>query len=262
MNLASSMKSTARKILGDDLVDKVRTYPRDVRTASIQRELPAKTIEAIKLVKQKRWTFLTDARLARLAQACMKTEHLDGAIVETGCALGGSSIVMAATKRPDRELHIYDVFGQIPPPSERDGTDCHDDYSRIASGNAKGIGTHDTYYGYVENLYDQVKSHFETAGYRVDANTVAMHRGLVEDTLKLTGPVRLAHIDVDWYDPVMLSLQRLEPLLPVGGVIQLDDYFDYSGCIKATDDYFRDPPGGRRYARETWTGALTLTRVS
>jgi len=43
--------------------------------------------------------------------------------------------------------------------------------------------------------------------------------------------------DVDWYDPVKTCLDRIWPHLIVGGVIILDDYQDWGGCRKATDEF-------------------------
>src|SRR5262245_51619004 len=54
-----------------------------------------------------------------------------GIIVETGCALGGSAIVLASAKSAERPLFVYDVFGMIPPPSARDGADVHGRYEVI-----------------------------------------------------------------------------------------------------------------------------------
>ncbi len=59
-----------------------------------------------------------------------------GAFIEAGCALGGSAIVLAASKHPWRPLLVYDVFGMIPPPSERDGTDVVQRYEEIKAGQA------------------------------------------------------------------------------------------------------------------------------
>jgi hypothetical protein len=48
----------------------------------------------------------------------------------------------------------------------------------------------------------------------------------------------LAHIDVDWYEPVHVSLERIEPRLSPGGALVIDDYEDWSGCRRAVDEYF------------------------
>jgi asparagine synthase (glutamine-hydrolysing) len=62
--------------------------------------------------------------------------------------------------------------------------------------------------------------------------------GLFEDTLYIAEPVALAHIDCDWYQSVMLCLERITPHLIPGGVLVIDDYRDWAGCKRAVDEYF------------------------
>ena len=68
---------------------------------------------------------------------------------------------MCAAKRKDRKLTIYDVFGVIPAPSERDEQDVHDRYDVIRRGKSEGIRG-DLYYGYVENLLERVLARIPT----------------------------------------------------------------------------------------------------
>jgi asparagine synthase (glutamine-hydrolysing) len=70
-------------------------------------------------------------------------------------------------------------------------------------------------------------------------------RGLFEDTIRLDGPVALAHLDGDWYESTMTCLTRIAPLLVSGGRIVLDDYYTWSGCRRAVDEYFADREGFR-----------------
>ena len=62
----------------------------------------------------------------------------------------------------------------------------------------------------------------------------------MQQTMFVDGPVALAHIDVDWYDPVTVCLQRICPKLVPGGCVVVDDYNDWSGCARACEDYFRE----------------------
>jgi len=71
---------------------------------------------------------------------------------------------------------------------------------------------------------------------------VQLHRGLFQDTLHPTGPVALAHIDCDWYEPVKVCLRRIGEHLSPGGLMVLDDYMDYGGCRTATDRYLAEHP--------------------
>lgn len=190
-------------------------------------------------VKEQGLTYLNNNKLASLLHLIADIEEngVEGDILEAGCALGGSAILMATAKNTERAMHIYDVFGMIPPPGEKDGQDVHERYAKIARGDSKGINGN-KYYGYEDDLYNKVLRSFEEHGVPAEANNVVLHKGLVQDTLTGEGPVALAHVDVDWYDPVMTCLERVMPRLSPGGAMVLDDYFDWSGCRKAVDEFF------------------------
>jgi O-methyltransferase len=226
------------------------------------RPLPSKVREAIETVRSQNLTYLTEAKLNALATLCLKLDDRDipGVIIETGCALGGSSIVMSAAKKQARKLWVYDVFSMIPPPSEQDGEDVQQRYEVIQSGQSEGIGG-DTYYGYVDRLYEKVASNFQEFGYPIEENQVTLIRGLVQDTLHINEPVCLAHIDVDWYEPVLICLERIEPHLSVGGTLVIDDYLAWSGCQRAVDEYF-DRKDRSRYQFDTSPGSLLVTKLS
>lgn len=200
-----------------------------------------KALDMIDRVRKQKLTYLSDSKLRTLVDLVLdvQTKRLPGAILEAGCALGGSSIVIAAAKQSDRPFRIYDVFDMIPPPSNMDEADVHERYKIIASGQSQGIGG-DKYYGYLSDIYARVTNSFAANGIPLADNNVSLIKGLVQDTLHPDGPICLAHIDVDWYEPVMTCLTRIEPKLPAGGAIVLDDYGDWSGCRKATDEYFAD----------------------
>jgi asparagine synthase (glutamine-hydrolysing) len=167
----------------------------------------------------------------------LEREQRPGIIVETGCALGGSAIVLASAKRAARPLCVYDVFGMIPPPSARDGADVHSRYAVIASGQSSGING-ETYYGYKPDLYGEVTANFARHGLPLDRHSVSLIKGLYADTLHPEHPVALAHIDCDWYESVTTCLERIVPRLVVGGVLVIDDYHSWSGCKAAVDHYF------------------------
>jgi hypothetical protein len=179
-----------------------------------------------------------------------KNSNRNGIIIEAGCALGGSAIVMAKAKSKARPFYVYDAFGMIPPPSEKDGEDCHKRYKVIRSGQAKGFGGN-KYYGYEENLFEKVNENFRQYGVPVDENKVYLVKGLFENVLHVNQPVALAHIDGDWYNSVMTCLQRIEPYLEQGGVLVIDDYYGWSGCRKAVDDYFSDKQSSYEFIRKS-----------
>lgn len=165
----------------------------------------------------------------------------EGVIIEAGCALGGSAIVMATAKRHDRPMYVYDVFGMIPPPSVADGEDVQDRYETIRKGEAKGLHG-DPYYGYEDDLRQRVVDNFSACGVEVRQASVQLVQGLFTDTIIGTEPVALAHIDGDWYESVRTCLERIAPRLSPGGVMVIDDYDAWSGCRTAVDEFMAAHP--------------------
>ncbi len=191
-------------------------------------------------VKTRGLTYLSWKKLKNIENCVRKLEktHVPGLFLETGVALGGSSIVMANLMGASRQFRGYDVFEMIPSPSDQDDPESRARYETIKSGKAKGIKGK-AYYGYIENLYDQVSKTFLEFGLNLDGNRISLHKGLFEKTLHFTNTeaVALAHLDCDWYDPVKLCLDRIYPVLSPGGILIIDDYFCYGGCKKATDEF-------------------------
>jgi len=163
-------------------------------------------------------------------------------LIETGTARGGSAIVLAAAKAAQRPLVVYDVFDTIPAPGEQDGEDVHDRYRTIAAGEARGLDG-EIYYGYREDLYAEVRESFARLGLPVEEHAVELVKGLFEDTVHPRGPVAFAHLDGDWYDSTMVCLERIVPRLSVGGRLVIDDYYNWSGCRRAVEEYFEGREG-------------------
>lgn len=144
--------------------------------------------------------------------------------------------MIATMKNKKRVLQIYDVFGQIPAPSKHDGQDARDRYKIIVEGNAQGLGS-GKYYGYTEDLCKIVESNLNEFGIDLMSDSVFLVSGLLQNTLQPTKKIAFAHIDVDWFEPVAFCLERIYPNLVIGGVIIIDDYFDWDGCRLAVDSF-------------------------
>lgn len=207
--------------------------------------------DIIKAVEHDRLTYLEREALSDLAEVVLEAERqgLRGSLVEAGCGLGGSAIVLARAKSGDRRLLVFDVFGMIPPPSKRDGEDAHRRYAEISSGRSAGIGE-DPYYGYQEDLYERVLASFRTFGLDVDRENIHLVKGLFQDIMHIRSPVIMAHIDADWYGSVRTCLERIEPHLVPGGRLVIDDYDHWSGARAAVDEYFAARQKGFRFERK------------
>jgi asparagine synthase (glutamine-hydrolysing) len=205
-------------------------------------------LETIARVRHERQTFLSERKLIELAgeTALLAERGIPGAVVEAGCALGGSALVLAAAKEPDRPLYVYDLFGMIPWPGLFDGWKAW----RLSVLNRLGLRkAHggDRYYGYEPDLLGRMLRRFRDFGLDPDRVRLTAVKGRHEVTLAQPPPfaVALAHVDSDWFRSVEAGVRALAPALAVGGRIVLDDYYSFPGCRRAVDAYFAGGRGGR-----------------
>jgi asparagine synthase (glutamine-hydrolysing) len=219
---------------------------------------PKRIRDAWGQIRAENISYTTDPQLYQLLAQVRKTSNTNALIIEAGCARGGSAILMCAAKATERPMHVYDMFDMIPPPSEKDGADMKARYQEIASGSATGIGG-SQYYLYEDDLKAVVESNFVRYGYPTTSNSVTLIKGDISETLVVSEPIALAHIDVDWYKPVSTALERIVPHLILGGAVVLHAYFDWSGCRKATDEYF-DRIGRDGFEFDSSAGHLMVTR--
>ncbi len=225
-----------------------------------EAHLKPEEMAIIRGIKAKNLTYLSNGKLATIVNAINSANELNtkGLFVEAGCALGGSSILISKLKYKQASLLVFDVFGMIPEPTKEDTDDVHERYQTIAEGKSTGLGG-DLYYGYEDNLYDKVLNNFKSFDVYPEKENVQLIKGLVQETMNISEPVVFAHIDVDWYEPVMTCLEQIWPNLVVGGNLILDDYHDWGGCRKATDEFFKNLDG--QYAMDDNFGSMCVTRI-
>jgi asparagine synthase (glutamine-hydrolysing) len=206
----------------------------------------ARLSRVARAVRREHLTYLQSEPLFRLEHELdrIAREGVPGDFLEFGVALGGSAIVIAKLLSEGRTFHGFDVFGLIPPPdSDKDGRIAQERYALIAAGRSKGIKG-DTYYGYRDNLMDEVEAAFERYGVAVDGRRISLHKGRFEETWPAyhSQAVAFAHIDCDWYSPVSFCLRKVSERLSPGGVMILDDYHTFDGCRTATDEFLAQHP--------------------
>lgn len=207
--------------------------------ALFSKGIPPLTIDE---VAASNLTYLPPKKLENIARCIqqVQSQRVSGDFVEFGVALGGSGIFIARQMDRSRKFIGFDLFGMIPPPGPKDDEKSHERYRVIASGSSEGIGG-DRYYGYESDLLTKVKGSFSAYGVPVDGKRVTLVPGLFEETLPrcMVDKIAFAHIDCDWFDPVTLCLETTLHIMPTGGVVILDDYNDYGGCKKATDEFLQ-----------------------
>lgn len=239
----------------------LKSIKRSIMSRWASARLDHHEIELIKNIKAKKITYLSEEKLACIVTTInsLKQTKIEGAFIEAGCALGGSTVLIGKCKNRNVPLFVYDVFGLIPAPTEQDTKDVHERYEVIVSGKSTGIGG-DEYYGYQKKLYETVISNLEFFGLDCQEDSITLIKGLLQETMVIKQPVAFAHIDVDWYEPVKFCIESICPKLVLGGSVIFDDYYDWGGCRKAVDEYLRTVVG--QFALDGSAGGMKITRIS
>jgi len=192
--------------------------------------------EDIALVREVQpYTMTSPEKIFALMDAIryISRDRIEGDVVECGVWRGGSMMVAARTLLQlgdtRRTLHLYDTFGGMPEPSEKDF-----DYNKTPAG--AFLETDAGVQAYAP--LDQVKKMMRSTGY--PSHKICYVVGKVEDTLPAKAPDRIAllRLDTDWYESTRHELIHLFPRLSIGGVLIIDDYGSWEGCRLATDEYF------------------------
>ena len=181
-----------------------------------------------------------------------------GDIVEVGVWKGGMAMLMALaelrvvndTQRSGhRQFWLFDTFQGLPPPSSEDSPRVHQIYASITAGNMsdpafsqrvrRGWATRDGKWNV--GTQDEVERTMRRSGY--PASHVRLVKGRVETTLRdaahLPAKVALLRLDTDWYASTAVELEVLWPRVSPGGLVMVDDYFQWSGARRAVDEWLR-----------------------
>ncbi len=155
----------------------------------------------------------------------------EGAFVECGTWRGGASFLMAkrlAYHGIDRPVWMFDSFEGLPAPKEIDGPGAM----------AWSQDTSSSNYDNCRADVEQVKADAARLGL---SDQVRIVEGWFDETLAAhrdkIGPIALLRIDADWYDSVTKCFQVLFDAVVPGGLVVVDDYYDWDGASRAVHDY-------------------------
>lgn len=153
--------------------------------------------------------------------------HIEGAVVECGVYRGGMMAGIACVLGPRREYVLFDSFEGLPEPKPIDG--------ERALAWAQDVESPD----YHENCAAEeswARRAMELAG----VSDVRFVRGWFEDTLprfNWNQPIAVLRLDGDWYDSTLCCLNHLYEQVAPGGLVIIDDYYEFDGCAHAVHDF-------------------------
>jgi O-methyltransferase len=183
------------------------------------------------------WTMTSNEKLFALVVAVryVVDQQIAGDVVECGVWRGGSmqaiARVLAARGATDRELHLFDTFEGMPPPTEEDVRQGGPPAAELLATRPKTAKV-----WAVADLED-VRAGMAQVDYPPER--IHYHPGLVEETIPGAAPERIAllRLDTDWYASTKHELEHLYDRVPSGGVVIIDDYDYWEGSRKAVDEF-------------------------
>jgi O-methyltransferase len=250
--------------------DSFEDLQRKAKRRRVKPKIPAKPApkplpadyddEAKRIIEAVRpWTMTGPDKMYALVQAVRYvTRHrIPGDVVECGVWRGGSMQIVARTLLAlgdsSRDVHLFDTFEGMPPPSGRD-TRISD--RRGAAELMAEESPHDSLVWAVATLED-VQQGMEQVAYPTER--VHYVQGRVEDTIPSQAPehISILRLDTDWYESTKHELDHLYPRLSSGGVVMFDDYGYWEGAREAVEEWL-DATGERLLLMRMGTGRLAV----
>jgi hypothetical protein len=226
-----------------------------------QKALPADyDDEAKEIVRAVRpWTMTGADKIYALIQAVryVNRHRIPGDVVECGVWRGGSMQAAARTLLSvgdtSRDLHLFDTFDGMPPPTERD-------VRRSDERTAEELLAEQTRERgpvWAVATLEDVKEGFRQVPY--PSERIHFVQGRVEETIPEAAPeqISILRLDTDWYESTRHELEHLYPRLSPGGVLLLDDYGYWEGAREAVDE-FLDQTGERLLLVRMASGRLAV----
>jgi O-methyltransferase len=206
------------------------------------------------------YTMTSPERLNSLIAAVqyISRAKLEGDIVECGVWRGGSMMASALTLMEcgdlTRNLHLFDTFDGMAPPTDRDVAIDGSTASGLLKAHEKTES--DSVWCYA--TLDQVRLAMNSTGY--PEKNIHYVQGKVEDTIPQRAPLKIAllRLDTDWYESTRHELEHLFPRLVTGGVLIIDDYGHWKGAREAVDEYLAGHGMNVLLNRIDYTGRIAV----
>jgi O-methyltransferase len=208
------------------------------RPRARRRDFDEEAREIIRHVRPRTMTSPDKLFALILATRYVVDHDVRGAIVECGVWRGGSMQAVARTLLgrgvADRDLHLFDTFAGMPPPSDRDRRRDGQLASELLRTRPREAQV------WAIATLEDVQAGMGETGYPTER--IHYHEGLVEQTVPAEAPpdIAILRLDTDWYESTKHELEHLYDRLASGGVLLLDDYGHWEGARQAVDEFLRE----------------------
>lgn len=186
------------------------------------------------LTAAKPFALMSRRNLTTLFREAKETlrKKVPGCFVEIGVHRGGSAAVIAhlLMDEPDRHLHLFDRWGDLPEPTEDDGYRA-DEYRKADIQDKLASLRDDPPLQSTRKVLEEI--------IQFPTSRVHYHAGWYNETLPeySDGPIAFASVDCDYYEAVKLALSFLDQHASPEATIIADDYTAWPGTKKAVHEW-------------------------
>lgn len=221
-----------------------------IENNSLKFLYPEATNDEINIVKTaSKFSMTSIDRLFCLLRAIQHIDNnrLDGDFVECGVWKGGNLILfqkmIEKLKIKNKKIYGFDTFEGMSQPTIFDA-DIDNHFGGFTAKHYLDTQIKDAN---IDNVHayapiDIVKENFKKN--TKNLINLTLIKGKVEDTLKIKSnipkKISILRLDTDWYESTKVELEVLYTRLVKNGVLIIDDYGEWSGSRKATDEFFKN----------------------
>jgi len=190
------------------------------------------------------------ANLKLIDEGSRCADFAAGCYVECGTWRGGVSFAAMQLKTRIAEFQFFDSFAGLPPPGGRDGAEA---ITAARDGRIRHDNNTASYDEFTANL----------ARFKRPGQETRVTRGWFADTLPRFAsprPIAVLRMDGDWYESTKCILENLFDRVMPGGLVIVDDYYDWEGCAAAIHEFLAARRAAERIHETPYGGVAYLIK--
>ena len=178
--------------------------------------------------KYRDYSMIHEAKYINNLELVHGFRNIPGCVVECGVWRGGMIAGMAEVLGADRRYFLFDSFEGLPQAREE------------IEGAAAVAWQSDTKSPNYLNNCTATKEEAAAAMKLSGAASFSLIKGWFNETLPPFVPpseIAVLRLDGDWYESTRTCLEKLYPHVAPGGVVIIDDYYNWDGCAHAVNEF-------------------------
>jgi O-methyltransferase len=178
--------------------------------------------------KYRAYTMIYEAMYVDNLELCARFAAVPGCVVECGVWRGGMVAGIAEVLGASRDYFLFDSFEGLPPAREE-----LDGVSAVAWQKDSRSPAH---YNNCTAAEEEAAAAMKLSG----ATSFSLVKGWFNETLPRFAPpseIAVLRLDGDWYESTRVCLENLYPRVAPGGIVIIDDYYNWDGCARAVNEF-------------------------